>query len=259
MHVAQHRWFSPALGREMELREYGDAGQPVLVFPSQNGRVGDFEGFGMVEACAPLVEAGRVWLFAVDGNDWESWTNPSASPAQRARRHLDYDRYVMEEVVPFVRKATGRETMWTTGCSMGAFHAANFFFRRPDVFDGVIGISGLYQTHGFVGDFCNDDVYFNTPLYYLHRLEDPKYLEAYRKAKIVFAVGQGRWEEECIRDMRALERVLRSKEVPAWFDYWGNDVDHDWPWWRKMLPYFLEALGAGREADEKAQPPPGPR
>jgi esterase/lipase superfamily enzyme len=243
MRVEQHRQPGRALGREMELREYGEGGQPLLAFPSQDGRVWDFEGFGMVEAIRPMIEAGRVHLFAVDGNDWESWTNLSVSAAQRARRHLDYDRYVMDEVVPLLKKRTGLESLWTTGCSMGAFHAANFFFRRPDAFDGVIGISGLYQVSGFVGDFCNDDVYFNSPLYFLHRLEEPRYLERFRHSKIAFLAGQGAYEEDCLRDMRALERVLKSKEVPAWFDYWGPDVNHDWPWWRRMLPHALERLG----------------
>jgi len=32
-------------------------------------------------------------------------------------------------------------------------------------------------------------------------------------------------------------------EVGPGFDYWGPDVDHDWPWWRRMLPYALERLG----------------
>jgi len=227
----------------MELREFGDRGQPLLVFPSQDGHARDFEGFGMVHACAPLIEAGRVRLFMVDGNDWESWTNLGVSAAQRARRHLDYDRYVMEEVVPFAQERSGRRTLWTTGCSMGVFHAANFFFRCPDVFDGVIGISGLYDARDFVGDFCNDDVYFNSPLRFLAGLEDPRYLEAFRRARIAFLVGQGAYEENCLGETRALERILAAKGVPAWFDYWGHDVNHDWPWWRKMLPYALERLG----------------
>lgn len=243
MHVEHHQQPGRALGRPMELREFGDRGQPLVVFPSQDGHARDFEGFGMIDACAPLIEAGRVRFFVVDGNDWESWTHHGRSPADRARRHLDYDRYVMEEVVPFAKARSGRERLWTTGCSMGAFHAANFFFRRPDVFDGVIGISGLYDVTGFVGDFCNDDVYFNSPLRYLAGLEDPWYLDRFRGAAITFQVGQGAWEEDCLRDTRALESILAAKGVPAWFDYWGHDVNHDWPWWRKMLPHALERRG----------------
>lgn len=244
MHVERHKWWSGSLGQDMELEVYGRGGQPVVVFPSQEGRFWDFAGFGMVEACASLVEAGRVRLFSLDGIDWQSWTCHGASPAQRVGRHLDYDRYVMEEAVPFVRQASGRETAWVTGCSMGAFHAANFFFRHPDAFDGVIAISGLYQPRGFLGDYCDENVYFNTPLYYLPDLEDPWYLDRYRRSQIVFAVGQGAWEDECLRDTRALQAILERKGIPAWFDYWGHDVNHDWPWWRRMLPYFLERLGA---------------
>jgi esterase/lipase superfamily enzyme len=150
----------------------------------------------------------------------------------------------MDELVPFVRRAVGRGTMWTTGCSMGAFHAANFFFRRPDVFDGVIGLSGLYSAKSFVGDHWDDATYFNSPLQYLPGLADPVYLDRYRRSTIAFAAGQGSWEEDAIADTRVLEEILRAKGIPAWFDYWGADVAHDWPWWRKMLPYFLDRLAA---------------
>lgn len=58
----------------------------------------------------------------------------------------------------------------------------------------------------------------------------------------MFAVGQGAWEHDCLRDTRELDVLLQAKGVPAWFDYWGADVNHDWPWWRRMLPYFLDRL-----------------
>jgi esterase/lipase superfamily enzyme len=119
----------------MELKLYGHYGQPVLVFPAQNGRWYDWEGHtGMAQALAPMIEAGRVKFFCVDGIDWQSWTNQSIPPAERARRHNDYDAYIMGEVVPFVQKNTGLPTLWVTGCSMGALHAANFFFKYPEVF-----------------------------------------------------------------------------------------------------------------------------
>lgn len=239
-----HRWWSPSLGQDMEITTYGHAGRTLLVFPSQDGRMGDFAGFGMVEACGALLEAGRVRFVAVDGVDFQGWTNRALHPFDRARRHLDYDRYVMDELVPFVRRQTGSGTMWVTGCSMGAFHASNFFFRHPEAFDGVVGLSGLYSARSFVDDQWNEAVYLNSPLEYLPGLADPAYLDRYRRSTIAFAVGQGAWEEDCLRDTRALEAILRAKEVPAWFDYWGADVAHDWPWWRRMLPYLLDRLVA---------------
>jgi esterase/lipase superfamily enzyme len=243
MQVEERLWFSDALGHDMALKAYGHAGRPLLAFPSLAGRYWDFEAWGMVEACAEFIDSGRVRLIAVDGIDWQSWANTSASPADRARRHEDYDRYVSAEVVPFVRELTGFDRAWATGASMGAYHAANLVFRHPDQFDGLIAMSGLYQVRMFVGDWVDDAVYFNSPLLHLPGLDDPWYLDRLREAKIAIVVGQGAWEDEEIADTRALEAVLRSKEIPAIVDYWGHDVNHDWPWWRRMLPHYLERLG----------------
>lgn len=243
MYVEYHRWHSPTLGHDMELKLYGHGGQPVLAFPSLNGRFYDFEDRGMVAACAHLIEGGRLTLYTIDGIDWQSWTNESIPPADRARRHDAYDAYVVGEVAPFVEHRSGRPTMWTTGCSMGAYHAANLLFRHPDRFDGVVAISGLYQVGEFVGDAGGMSAYFNSPLWYLPGLEDPAALERLRRAKIVLVVGQGAWEDECVRDTRAMERVLTAKGIPAIVDYWGHDVEHDWPSWQRMLPHELERLG----------------
>jgi esterase/lipase superfamily enzyme len=235
-------WFSNSLDHDMEVIVYGHAGQPLLAFPSQDGRAGDWEGFGMVDACADLIAEGRLLLIAVDGIDWQSWTNLSAPVHERARRNVDYQRYVVDEVVPFARTEAGCESVWATGCSMGAFHAANAFFRRPDAIDGLIALSGLYQPRLFVGDYADEHVYFHSPLYYLPALDDPWHLERYRRSRIVFCCGQGAWEDEAVHDTREMQRVLAAKDVPATFDYWGHDVEHHWYWWSKMLRHHLAVL-----------------
>jgi esterase/lipase superfamily enzyme len=243
MHVEEHAWSSAALGHDMGLKVYGHDGRPVIAFPSQEGRYWDFENWGMIDACAGLIEAGRARIVAVDGIDWQSWANWSAHPADRARRHEAYDQYLVTEVAPFVRQFTGHETAWVTGASMGAYHAANAIFRHPDLFDGLVAMSGLYQLRMFIGDEVDDSVYFNSPLLYLPGLGDPWYLGRFRSAKLAFVVGQGAWEAEMIADTRAMKEVLGAKGIPAIVDFWGHDVDHDWPWWRRMLPYYLERLG----------------
>ncbi len=242
MNIEYHKWTSPALGQEMELKVYGHAGKPVLVFPAQGGRFFEFEDFGMVAACRDFVERGDVTFYTVDSIDNQSWANTNIPPAERARRHEDYDRYIVQEVVPFMRGRSTPQKFWTTGCSMGGYHSANFFFRHPDLFDGVISLSGLFQLRLFVGDYVDDAVYFNSPLLYLPNLTDAWYLDQYRQSRIVVCAGQGAWEEAALEDMRQLEVILNAKQIPAWIDRWGSDVNHDWPWWRKQLPYFLNRL-----------------
>lgn len=240
MNVEYYKLWSRRLSRDMEFKTYGHAGKPMIVFPSACGRFYEFEDFGMVETIASFIESGRVRLYTLDSVDCEAWLAHWMYPADRGLRHEQYEDYVIQEALAFVREHSGYHGKYmTTGCSMGAYHAANFFFKHPDRFDGVIALSGLYGSEYFVGNYMDDTVYFNFPLCYLPRLADPAYLEQFRRSQIVICVGQGAWEEDSLRETRALEALLHNLDVPAWFDYWGLDVNHDWPWWRKQLPYFL--------------------
>jgi len=244
MQTEYHNWHSAVLGHEMALKIFGYFGKPVLVFPAQAGRFYDFENFGMVEAVSSQIEAGQIKLFCVDSLDSQSWSNWDAHPADRARRHEDYDRYITDEVVPFIHQHCGgsQQKLLATGASMGAYHAANFFFRHPDIFNAVIALSGVYRLNMFVGDYMDENVYYNSPLNYLPDLKDPWYLERYRQSNIIICCGQGAWEDEMMADTQAIKDILEAKNIPHGIDFWGYDVNHDWPWWRKMLPYFIDRL-----------------
>jgi esterase/lipase superfamily enzyme len=238
-------WYSEHLDQEMELKSYGHAGKPALVFPAQGGRFYEFEDFGMTTATEAFIADGQIQFFTVDSVDNQSWANWEVHPEERARRHEQYDRYICEEVIPFIHEQTGSEQrLLTTGVSMGGYHSGNFFFRHPDLFDTLVALSGLFQLRMFVGDYCDDNVYFNSPLLYLPKLTDPDILDLYRSSDIIICVGQGAWEELMQADARAMQTLLDEHNVPAWVDFWGYDVNHDWPWWRKQLPYFLGHLFA---------------
>jgi esterase/lipase superfamily enzyme len=240
MKIEYHKYWSPNLNQDMEFKVYGHAGKPVMVFPAQAGRFYEFEDFQMVEAVHEFIDAGLYQFYTVDSIDAQSWANYNAHPADRARRHEDYDRYITQEVAPFIFERCPQDTLiLSTGVSMGGYHSANFFFRHPDVFDALISLSGLFQLSMFVGDYSDENVYFNSPLYYLANLGDPWYLDKYRRSKIVICAGQGAWEEAMNHDIAQLRQILNAKSIPAWIDLWGHDVNHDWPWWRKQLPYFL--------------------
>jgi len=244
MEIGYQKKWSHFLNKDMEFKVYGGSGLPVLIFPTGCGRFYEFEDFGMVEAVQSFVDSGKVQLFTIDSVDCEAWMAHWMYPGERGWRHLQYERYVMEEVVPLIREMNPyTDRLVVTGCSMGAYHAANFLFKHPDVFGTVIALSGLYGPQYFVGDYMDDNVYYNFPLCYLPKLEEARYLELIRSCDIVACVGQGAWEEDSLRETRALEEALHKLDVDAWVDYWGYNVSHDWPWWRKQLPYFLGELG----------------
>ena len=242
MQIEYHRWYSPSLNHDMELNVYGHAGRPILVFPSMNGRFFEFENFGMVNAVERFIDEGRIRLFCVDSIDQESWTNTWVSPGERANRHNAYDSYIIHEVVPLIKSVCGRDDIVTTGCSMGGYHSMNFYLRHPDAFNAVIALSGCFQMSEFVGDYCDANVYFNSPLLYLPNCDDEWFLERYRQGQIIACCGQGAWEDVMRQDLARLAEIFRDKDIPAWCDFWGYDVNHDWPWWRVMFPYFLEHI-----------------
>jgi esterase/lipase superfamily enzyme len=243
MNVEYHKAWSENLTQDMELKVYGHAGKPVIVFPCQGGRFYEYEDFGMVEAVRYFIDEGKIQLFTVDSVDNQSWANGNVHPSDRALRHEDYDRYIVQEVAGFIRQHSAYPGKFlATGCSMGAYHSGNFFFRHPDIFDAVVAISGLFRLNLFIGDYVDENVYFNSPLAYLPNLNDPWYIDQYRQSQIIICTGQGAWEDMMLEDAHRIKRILEEKEIPCWIDIWGYDVNHDWPWWRKMVPYFLSKL-----------------
>lgn len=239
--------YSNNLGRDMEYKVYGHAGKPVLVFPSQDGRFFDYENQGMIEAAAPYIDAGRIQMFCCDSNDQNSWSSKSWDNRARIESQEAYVRYITEELVPRIREIStaannGRQPsgILTTGCSMGGTHALNFLFRRPDLFSGCIALSGAYNARLFFPDYFDDLVYANSPVDYINGMPyDHPYVEMYRHRDIILCCGRGAWEHPMQEDSARMKELFEYKNIPAWVDFWGPDVAHDWPWWRKQLPYYL--------------------
>jgi esterase/lipase superfamily enzyme len=243
MNTEYHKWWSPNLEHDMELKVYGHDGKGVIVFPTTSGKFYEYGDFGMVKACQPFIDRGEIKVFTIDSIDNQSWLNYSIHPDERAKRYIDYDRYIIQEVVPFVGShGTQFPKLMVTGSDLGATHAANFFFKHPDIFDTLVALSGMYGSQYFLGDFMDDQTYFHFPLVYLPKLTDAWYLDQYRESTIIFCVGQGAWEQDSLTDTWAMKTVLEEKDITAWIDFWGEDVNHDWPWWRKQIVYFLEHL-----------------
>ena len=231
MRIEYRKHYSTFLGKEMEYKIYGHGGKPVIFIPCQGGRFYDFENSKMVDQWAQWIDSGRCTVFSVDCIDEIAWGAVGADNRWRIENHERWYSYVTEEFIPSVRYESGRNDILAFGCSMGAMHAANLLFRRPDLFDGVFAISGVYDSLYFFGDYMDDLLYDNSPVHYLSNMHpEHPYISLYKQRKILIVVGQGRWEEETIDSTRRLEHVLVQKNIPAQFAYWGYDVDHDWPW-----------------------------
>jgi len=236
MNREYHKWYSGRLGRDMELLVFGHGGVPVLVFPTSGGRFYEFEDRGMVAALGGKIDAGQVQLYCVDSVDMESWYNRNVPPRWRIARHVQYEDYLIHEVVPLVRKKNWDRNFVALGCSFGGFHAANIAFRHPDVFTGLLSMSGAFDMSNFLGGYHDQDVYFNTPTQYLPNLSDPWFFERYRRNTYVLGTG---WDDQCLGSNQHLDRILNYKGIPHKLYIWDTWNSHDWPTWMGMVNEYL--------------------
>ena len=238
------KWYSPSLGRDMEIKVWGHGGRPVLFIPCQDGRFFDFENYKMTDVWAPWIESGQCMVFGIDTMDKETYS-ATYNAFDRIRRHEAWVRYIVNEVAPFIRQVTRERNGWQGepgiipfGCSLGATHAVNLFFRFPDVFDGLLALSGIYTSeYGFPG-YMDEDVYRNSPVDYMRDMPyDHPYIAKYNSHKAVIVVGQGAWErpESTFR----LQELCGHKGINIWFDTWGHDVKHDWDWWYLQCTHHI--------------------
>ena len=234
--------YSSQLGRDMEYVVYGesDAKKLCVAFPPQNGRFYTFLG-NMFQKVRPWVENKSIQLLCPDGIDLETWSNENGDPRTRMEIHERWFHYVVDELLP--QFARSDQKAMTCGCSMGGFHAGNFFFRRPDLFDTLLSMSGLFNGQYFFHEYMDDLVYANSPVHFLPNMPDyHPWMNLYKQSTIILCVGQGLREDDLLNGTRELDEVLTSKGIPHWTDYWGYDVSHDWHWWKKQFPYFLKHI-----------------
>ncbi len=232
-------WHSPSLNLAMPVAVYGHYGLALVMIPTAAADYLEYERFQLIDAISPFLEAGRVKVFSINSINSESWMNNEMDPRHKSIRHQQFNQYVCDEVVPFIRNNCSWDTpILTCGASFGALHSANLFFKRPDLINGCIPMSGVYDLTEYTKGYFDDDVYFNSPCHYLPNLTDHAILEQIRKSRhIHILTGSGAHEDPDAS--RRLGGILYKKGIWYELDIWGQDMPHDWPTWRAMLPHYL--------------------
>lgn len=235
------KWFSHNLCRDMELLVFGHAGTRVLVFPTWRGRFYQYEDHGAVEALRDRLEGGTLQLFCVDGFDAHSIYNRKISPRERILRHMNFERYILHEVLPFSERRNPGSPLTAHGSSLGAFHAMNVALRHPTQFNGVLALSGRYDLTCSFGGFLNlfdgyydSDIYFNTPSHFLPGINDPELLHQLRNLKITLVIGEA---DAFIENNRSLSQALWDKGIEHAFHVWAGEA-HAFHYWREMLKLY---------------------
>jgi esterase/lipase superfamily enzyme len=149
---------------------------------------------------------------------------------------MEYEQYLIDSVVPLVRRKNPDPRLISLGCSFGGYHAVNIALRHPDLFTGFISLSGAFDLTGFLGGYYDRECYYHLPTHYLPRLTAPWFLDRYRRSRYVLASG---WDDHCLAQNQNLDRILNEKEIAHQFYIWDAQNSHDWPTWQRMAREYL--------------------
>lgn len=233
-------WYSDRVEQEVRFARWGELGVPVLVFPTAGGDAEEIERFKLVDALAPLMEAGRVKLYSVDSVAGKAWLTHYNRPPYATRMQTAFDGFIVNEVLPAIyHDCGGPLDVMVAGASVGAYNALAAICRHPDRFSHAFCLSGTFDLAQFIDGEVDQDWYHASPLHFVPNLaEDHPHLVKLRTRFVVLAHGTGRWEsgEESWR----VADVLGARGIPNRVDEWGPEWDHDWPTWRAMLPHYID-------------------
>jgi esterase/lipase superfamily enzyme len=223
----------------MNIIVHGHWGPPMILFPTSGGDEGEYERQSLIGALGDAIEAGRVKAFSVNLNHDDSFGNRQAHPLHRSWMQRQYDAYIRQEVVPFIRHncQSAGIAISTMGASLGAYHAANTLFKYPDVVKRCFALSGVYDMKSFMDGAYDENFYFNNPVDYLANASDPWTLNHLASCDIHIATGSGPWEKS--GESYRLSHVLSSRGIRHHLDDWGPMGGHDWPYWKHQMREYL--------------------
>jgi len=232
-------WYSHRLQKEMPIAVYGNYGFALLLVPTAAADYLEYERFQLIDSISHFIDSGKVKVFSINSINNESWMNDQVDPRSKINRHRIFNDYVHEEVIPFIKTHSSNETpVVICGASFGALHSMNLFLKRPDLLNGVIAMSGVYDLTEYSKGYYDEDVYFNSPQHYMPNLNDHYLLEQIRKSHHIHIFsGSGAYEDPGASGRFA--KILYDKGINYELDVWGAEWPHDWNTWRHVLPHYL--------------------
>ena len=245
MNTRAAQLWSGAIGSAGTVIRYGHWGRPLLVFPAEQGRAGDFEANGMLDAIA------RAWSKRGESR----FTASTATTPVRGRTAGYRSRSERAGTAATSRGSTtascrgstptagGPAEVATFGCSLGAFHAANFALKRAEKFPLALCFSGNFDPSSlaWLGRAGERGLLQQPARLCLALPRRPPRLAARSRQP---AAGLRPGPVGGHHRLAAQHQAVRSPagqqgHQARKLDLWGHDVPHDWPSWRAQLARHL--------------------
>lgn len=223
----------------MTICSLGHYGIPLLFFPTTGDSPMEIEESGLFDAVGEFVRSGKCRVYCIGSVHSQSWGSGEITFEAKSRRHFEYNNYLMNEAMPFIYDDNGGAMpILTVGASLGAYYAANAYFRRPDVFIGALALSGDYNIERFTEGHFDENCYFNSPTHYLPNLNDNYWLSFLRSRRHIY-IATGSGEGERPEKSAELSNLLELKSIPHLLDVWGGEWRHGVETWSAMLQHYI--------------------
>lgn len=234
--------YSKSLQKDMEMLVFGEVGKPVIFFPTRTARFFDYEDWRVIDALRPKIENEEIQVYCVDSVDTESLYNKGIPAAERIKRHAFFERYILAELVPYIKRKNTNPYFISAGCSLGAYHSTNIAFRYPQFFKKVVSMSGRYDLtlkltyfDDLFDGYMDDNIYLNMPSKFIPNIKSPEALGMLRNLDITIAIGK---EDAFINNNIELHEALLEKQIGHKFYLWDGEA-HKAQYWREMVKLYF--------------------
>jgi esterase/lipase superfamily enzyme len=238
MNVQYYEWYSHNVGKNMGVIRYGHWGPAMVYYPTSGGDHREFERYGMQYDAKPWIDAGKVQFFCIDSVNNETFYNRNLHPADKMNWNIGYEKYIVEELIPFIYDITQNDFIGSMGCSFGGYTTANFFFKHPEIFSLGVAMSATFDISSYMYGYHDSNIYFNNPPEYLANLNDPYYYHMYNNNSVFWMFCGD--HDICKGENEDFSNLLNHKGIRHWYDRWPAPCDHNEYWWKKMLPVVLD-------------------
>jgi esterase/lipase superfamily enzyme len=227
----------PLLPAPLAVARWGHYGTPLVLFASAGGDSLEPERLGLIESLAPLIDAGRLKVYALDGTAMRILVAGNATAPARVQAQRAFDDWIATSLVPLVRRDCQSDAVepLTCGCALGAASALKALLQSPQLFRGCIGLSGSYDLLPWIAP-ADAPLEFS-PLQWLAQLPEGVALGRLRQRSVTLACTQGNYDDPGATAV--LGTALAARGIPTHTDVWGPEHDFGFSSWRQMLPRFV--------------------
>jgi esterase/lipase superfamily enzyme len=234
----------PRLAAPIGVTRWGHFGMPVILFASAGGDSLEAERLQLIAALTPLLDAGKIKVYAIEGTAMRVLLAGSAAPEARIQALRAFDEWVVSGLGPQVRRDCESDTLelLACGCALGAASAMQGLLRAPQLFRGAIGLSGTYDLLPWLAPAPSWTAAAAggvevSPLQGCALLAEGPLLAQLRQRPVTLAATAGDYDNP--EATRALALRLRERGIMALTEVWGAPFQFGFSSWCQMLPGFV--------------------